>query len=341
MRILFGIQGTGNGHVSRSTQVVHYLKTLGGSVDVCFSGCGPDKVFDRSVFEPVGFFKGFTFSFHDGRISVPDTVRGFDFRAYARDVLGLDTRSYDLVITDFDPVTAMAARISRVPSIGIGHQYAFLYDIPIAETQPMDRLIMRCFAPADYPLGFHWHHFNQPIVPPVIPTHVRPKGRPDPGLVLVYLPFETRGRIRDLVSGFTDFRFSVYGGDNRNTLETEGNIIWHPFSKASFFDDLAACSGVICNAGFELPSEALFLGKKLLVKPLKGQFEQASNALALEVLNLGAAMPELETSRVKQWLELKQGPVRNYPDVAKAIAQWILSGDWADTSRLVAGTWNF
>jgi uncharacterized protein (TIGR00661 family) len=44
---------------------------------------------------------------------------------------------------------------------------------------------------------------------------------------------------------------------------------------------------VICGAGFELAGESLQLGKKLLVKPLKGQFEQLSNALALEKASTG------------------------------------------------------
>lgn len=340
MKILFGIQGTGNGHISRSTQVIDCLNRRGAAVDVCLSGCGKDKVYDRRVFRPMNHFKGFTFRFHDGKINVPDTVRQLPVLEFAKDVLTLDTRSYDLVVTDFEPVTAMAARVSRVPSIGIGHQYAFLYDIPIIKTHPADRLIMNYFAPADHPLGFHWHHFNQPIVPPVIPSHVRPMGKIDPQLILVYLPFETRERIRDLVSGLPDFKFSVYGGDNRNRLEADGNILWHPFSKTTFFQDLALCSGVICNAGFELPSEALFLGKKLLVKPLKGQFEQGSNALALERLRLGSAMKELDRARVENWLARDRGRIRNYPDVADIIAQWIMEGDWDDMQTLVRKTWD-
>lgn len=47
-------------------------------------------------------------------------------------------------------------------------------------------------------------------------------------------------------------------------------------------DDLTDCSGVIANAGFARSSESLYLGKKLLVKPLEGQLEQESNGLALE-----------------------------------------------------------
>jgi uncharacterized protein (TIGR00661 family) len=47
------------------------------------------------------------------------------------------------------------------------------------------------------------------------------------------------------------------------------------------------------NAGFELASEAMFLGKKILVKPLAGQMEQLSNALVIDSLELGMVMKRL------------------------------------------------
>ena len=56
---------------------------------------------------------------------------------------------------------------------------------------------------------------------------------------------------------------------------------------------------MICGAGFELAGESLQLGKKLLVKPLKGQFEQLSNALALEKLQLARIMRRLDRKAVQ------------------------------------------
>jgi uncharacterized protein (TIGR00661 family) len=41
------------------------------------------------------------------------------------------------------------------------------------------------------------------------------------------------------------------------------------------------CDIVVTAAGFETPAEALVLGKKLVVVPIEGQYEQACNAAAL------------------------------------------------------------
>jgi len=49
-----------------------------------------------------------------------------------------------------------------------------------------------------------------------------------------------------------------------------------------FTDSLAKSKGLICSAGFEGPSEAMFLGKKVLLSPISGQYEQAANAVCAE-----------------------------------------------------------
>ncbi|MFH2058209.1 MAG: hypothetical protein ABIJ59_04850 [Pseudomonadota bacterium] len=53
MRILYGIQGTGNGHVSRATRIIDCLPRRKITVDVIFSGCDTDKVYDQSIVPPV------------------------------------------------------------------------------------------------------------------------------------------------------------------------------------------------------------------------------------------------------------------------------------------------
>jgi len=97
---------------------------------------------------------------------------------------------------------------------------------------------------------------------------------------------------------------------------------------------------VICGAGFELPSECIQFGKKLLVKPVKNQMEQASNAAALVQLGLGESMQTFDAETIKRWLE-KPPAARhgNYPDVAKALVDWILAGEWQDYSTMQKQLW--
>jgi uncharacterized protein (TIGR00661 family) len=111
-------------------------------------------------------------------------------------------------------------------------------------------------------------------------------------------------------------------------------------SRELFQHDLKTCSGVISNSGFELISEALELGKKILVKPVVGQAEQVSNALALTTLKYGTSMKTLDTNIVKQWLQQNHKVCVSYPNVAKHIVSRIKQGDNILDRKFITDVWD-
>ncbi|KAA3623420.1 MAG: glycosyltransferase, partial [Proteobacteria bacterium] len=111
------------------------------------------------------------------------------------------------------------------------------------------------------------------------------------------------------------------------------------YSKSTFRADLHTCSGVICNAGFELPSECIHLGKRLLVKPVCGQMEQLSNACALVALGLGYRMNKLDPEILREWLQSPTPAPRPFGDVAGNIVDWILQGDLDRPQSLADRLW--
>jgi uncharacterized protein (TIGR00661 family) len=256
---------------------------------------------------------------------------------YLNDARSFDASGYDLVITDFEPVSARIAKLKALPSIGIGHQYAFPYDIPMTDTTPLSLFIMRNFASARYSIGLHWHHFNQPILPPIVPRMNYAGSDVIERKILVYLPFEELDDIESLLIPFANHDFYIYHQDV--TPHKVGNLFLRPYSREGFLKDLIESSGVITNAGFELASEALHLGKRLLVKPLCGQMEQASNALAIDILKVGMTMKKLDGNIVSKFLKSNAPEPMDYPDVAAMIAEWIGRGNWEDTDDLVNKAW--
>jgi uncharacterized protein (TIGR00661 family) len=337
LRILYGVQGTGNGHISRSREILRHLKADGHDVHVMVSGRKPALLWEMEVFKPFVTVEGLTFSTKRGRLQYIRTVRRLNFFRFYSDIRRFDARGIDLVITDFEPVSARIARRHRLPSIGVGHQYAFGHRIPIAGFDPAAVYVIRNFAPADHCLGLHWHHFGQPILPPVIPAHMPVEPAPVSTKILVYLPFEEIEDIRRMLTPFEGHQFYVY--HQLPAASDEGHLHLRTFSRQGFLKDLAESSGVITNAGFELASEALHLGKKILVKPLARQMEQMSNAKALAELNLGTVMKRLDLTTVDGFLARRTLSAVRYPDVARMIADWIGAGDWADISGLSRKAW--
>ena len=342
MKILFGVQATGNGHICRSREVIRNLKGRGHEVQVLFSGRVPGLVQESQIFEPYTVRRGLTFITRKGGIDYLKTAAQLNFAEFLWDIRCFDASGFDLVITDFEPISARIAKRHGIPSIGIGHQYAFMYDIPMAKGNPLGLFILRNFAPADHMLGLHWHHFDRPILPPIVPDHFESDRAVNDKKILVYLPFEDLDEIENMLREFDTHNFHIYHG-SCNQPEDKGNLHLRPFSREGFLRDLCECGGVICNAGFELPSEALHLGKRILAKPLTGQIEQKSNALALGQLGLATVSGRLNGKQVSDWLDGAGDPAAkpaNYPDVAKYLAEWIESRQWNDISGLVGSVWN-
>ena len=338
LRILYGVQGTGNGHISRSREIIRGLKADGQDVQVVVSGRDPALLWDMEVFEPFTAREGLTFSTRRGRLHYFKTARRLNFFKFYSDIRRFDARGVDVVVTDFEPVSARIARRHRLPSIGIGHQYAFRYKVPMAGFDPAALYVIRNFASADYNLGLHWHHFDQPILPPVIPSDMAEESMPSPNKILVYLPFEDIGDIRRLLAPFESHRFFVY--HQLSAANNEGHLRLRTYTRQGFLKDLAESSGVITNAGFELAGEALHLGKKILMKPLSRQLEQMSNAKALKELNLGSVMKRLDRDVVDEFLAKRRGATVRYPDVARMITDWIGAGNWSDVEGLSRRAWD-
>ena len=122
--------------------------------------------------------------------------------------------------------------------------------------------------------------------------------------------------------------------------EDKGNVALRKSNYAGFKQDLQTASGVICNSGFELISECLHIGVPILTKPLNGQMEQHSNALALEQLQYAEVVKTLSLANIQQWcLSDKKTVTKPLPDVAGAIADAIVNSQWHNPQQLSDKLW--
>lgn len=336
MRILYGVQGTGNGHISRARMMARHFTLRGSKVDYLFSGRDPERYFDMQCFGDYQTRTGLSFVTSNGAISYLRTLLASRPINFLREIRELDVSGYDFIVTDFEPVTAWAAKLAGKSVIGIGHQYAFSHaDVPASPRYLLSRIVLRSFAPASIGLGLHWSDFGAAIVPPIINPDVR--GQPGDA-VLVYLPFEEQDKVTELLNRLPGTSFIQYSPDVRDSKI--GNVSRHKANLKGFKHDLQSCKAVICNAGFELISECLHLGKPVLAKPVHGQGEQEANALALTQLGYADVMRHLSTQQIERWLRCLPSPRPiPYPDVAQALVHWVLSEQRIPPEKLSAELW--
>ncbi len=324
MKVLYAIQGTGNGHISRARDIVPILQDK-VELDLLISGIQADVSLPYSVkyqLKGAGFIFG-----KSGGVDLMRTYRKTDTRRFLKDVRNLPVNEYDLIINDFEPVSAWAAYFKKVPSISLSHQSAILNEnAPQPKKKdPVGKAILKNYAPTDQAYGFHFAKFDTNIFTPVIRQQLRQAEVLNQGHYTVYLPAFDDQKLINRLRTIKDISWHVFSKHSKKAYQ-EGNVYISPVNNKQFIQSMTNCEGVLCGAGFETPAEALFLKKKLLVIPMKNQFEQHCNAAALESLGV----PVLKNFKKKQlpvvqkWVGQLQSIKADYPDTTEKIIDMVL-----------------
>ena len=325
-RVLYAIQGTGNGHLSRALDVVPLLQARCEQLDVLVSGPPADLPLPFEVkYQAQGM--GFVFG-KNGGINFVKTFLQFNSVRFLHEVRHLEVESYDLVISDFEPVSSWACKLREVPCVALSHQSAVLHPAAPrpADEDPAGRAVLKYYAPSTAQYGFHFQAYAPGIYTPVIRQQVRELNPANEGHYTVYLPaFEEEILVERLQYLSRAVRWEVFSKHSTAPAEY-GNVRVWPVSGAAFLASLARAAGVLCGAGFETPAEALYLGKKLLVVPMKQQYEQQCNAVALAQMGVPVIknFKDKNLDKVDQWLHQDKTVPVNYPDQTAAVLDQIL-----------------
>ncbi|MBU4538347.1 MAG: glycosyl transferase [Weeksellaceae bacterium] len=319
MKILYALQGTGNGHVSRAREIIPYLKKH-GEVDVLISGTQAEVGLQEDIkyrFNGLGFVFG-----SKGGVDFRETWNRFHMKEFINDVKNLPVKNYDLIINDFEPVCAWSCKLYGKPSIGMSHQSAYFSDkTPQLPGFHWGKFIMNNYAPARHKVGFHFERYDDFIHTPVIRTEIRDLKTQNLGHYTVYLPAYSDDFILSKVKKIPNSQWQIF---SKHSLRHYRNLNAEvfPISNELFQRSLADCEGFLTGGGFEGPAEALYLGKKLLAVPMHHQYEQQCNALGLEKMGLPVIWKENEfDKKLKAWSESDFRLTINFPDETEEIVK--------------------
>lgn len=311
MKILYGVTGEGLGHAMRSRVVAEHLSAQGHEVKLVASrrAC----TYLRRTFDDVVEIPGFTLAYARGGLGRMRTVyrNSRVARAAVHESIDLyrweiSTFAPDVCLTDFDSFAHVFGKLFDRPVISIDHQHVIdrcAHPPAIGRRMPLTRAVVRgkiarC---AHYIVTSFYRpplreraRGTTTLVGPILRPEVLALEPSAGEHVLVY-----QTATRDLVEplfGLPRQHFIVYGcGDGG----TRGNVTLRGFDETTFLADLASARAVICNGGYTLMSEALYLGKPILSVPLRRHGEQQLNAMYLDMMGLGrrAATPGVDVFR--------------------------------------------
>jgi uncharacterized protein (TIGR00661 family) len=317
VRVLYGVNGEGLGHATRSDVVIGEL-LADHDVRVMASGAAFRYLHGR--LGHVSEIFGPSFAMEQGEIrrwaSVTHTLAAArrELPGSVRRWLGVvrDWRP-DVVVTDFEPLSGIYARWSHTPLVCVDnihmidrcrHDAEILRDA--REDFDLARAVTRAMVPTagDYLITTF---FRPPLlkrrtvlVPPIVRSAIV-AAQPVRGEHLVVYSGGSEALI-DALRG-CDVPARVYGmRDGPEVGTADGPIEFRPRSIDGFLQDLVTARGVVTGGGFSLLSEAVYLRKPILSIPLHGQFEQLMNARYLQREGFGLCAPAVDAHALAAFL---------------------------------------
>ncbi len=302
MKIFYAIQATGNGHIARAIELMPYLQQY-GEVDVFLSGSNSNLEFDLPVkyrSNGVSLFYG-----NRGGLDYWKMLKAFNPICIFNEARKLTVEKYDVVINDFESITSLACRLKKVPSVNFGHQASFqsMKSPRPAKKDFAGELVLKKYATANAYVGLHFKQYDDFIFSPVIKNEILKAEATDKGHITVYLSHYADHIVAKYLKQLRGFKFEVFSKNLKETTIDE-NITFIPVNNKAFNESMIHCHGIITGAGFETPAEALYLKKKLICLPIKGQYEQLCNAAALKEFNVPVITSINDTFifQVKAWI---------------------------------------
>ena len=334
LRVLFVVQGEGRGHMTQALALAEMLRARGHAVVGALVGAGrrggaPD-LFRRALGAPVETVESPAFAAGaDGRIRAGATLAQaaarLDRYGESLDRIGaaLDHAEPDVVVSFYEGLTGAYAflRPLDAPVVAVGHQFMTGHPAyPLLAGQPVQRVALGAYTRlaglgASVRLALSFYDAAPPdartaVVAPLLRRDLFALAdRESDGSVLVYLmdaalapPLVAWSRRRP------DVRLHVFS--DAAPREVGPSLTFHGLSGRAFLERMAVARGVVCTAGFESVSEAMWLGRPALMVPTPGHYEQRCNAADAAAAGAGLAARALDLDPFLAFLDADDAGAR-------------------------------
>jgi uncharacterized protein (TIGR00661 family) len=216
--------------------------------------------------------------------------------------------------------------LAGVKRVGIGNMYSVTSKkFPKKERSWTTRFFASIMCPARNKIAMHFQKFDDFVYYPVIRNEIRNAVTADKNFTLVYLNSYSDEELLQCYTKpmFARHKFIIYSKTSQFAY-CNANCEVKPLNNNTFTQDIINCNGVITAGGFQTVSEALYLGKKLFVIPIKKQSEQISNAKVLAGMGVKTCT-ELNAGEIHNWLDSPNTVQIKFDDDLEKIVDAILN----------------
>ncbi|GAA0879496.1 glycosyltransferase family protein [Algoriphagus jejuensis] len=328
MKFFFIVQGEGRGHITQAIAFATLLASQGHELGGVIVGKSNRReipeFFKREIKAPIKevVSPNFECDGSDKKILIGKTIwkNSLKAKSYWQSLRQIDQLMQevqpDVILNFYDLLGGIYNFLFRPKAHFwvIGHQYLIRHpDFHFAPGRPIDKVLFQVNTHltslgADERLALSFlPKENSPesirVVPPLLRHRVKNLTPQNGDFFLAYM---VNPGYADEVILFAKanpkLQIKAYW-DKKDAAETEqplANLSFHRVNDQTFLQDMAACKGLVCTAGFESVCEAMYLGKPVMMIPVSGQYEQACNALDGEASGAGIASEKFDFAKLAE-----------------------------------------
>jgi uncharacterized protein (TIGR00661 family) len=315
MKVLFGVQSEGNGHMVQALCIKDYLKTRNYEIGPAFVAKKKKGLtsFFTDEFETVEY-EGFDFVFGDsGKVVIWKTILKNIYElpkfvySFYKIYKTIKQQKPDIIVNFYEPLVGLSALLfPKIKYISFGHQYAMTLDIyPKIEGFYIQKMFLTLInyitSIRAQKVALSYYEFNDDKViacPPILRKETYIKSEDKQDFVLVYLMNEDM--LPDLIDEAIknpDIKLECFTKLTKEFI-CPRNLKVYNLNGKLFQEKMKVCKAVICSGGFETSSEAILHNKPLLMIPLPNHFEQYANCNDAETHGFGAFSKKLYLSLI-------------------------------------------
>lgn len=319
MRILIGICGIGNGHLSRQTNVINLLMNKNHEIVIVttenninyFKNKFPEfKVLEISIPWIACNSKGIDFEESLKKYQESKVNQFSEFLKFSINVENAFSGVPDLVITDYEPSVAQYSYATDIPLICMEQQSKFLYldELKISNFSILEekKRINYFFPKYSYKVISSFFPItikekNVKVVTPIISPLNEIKHKKNH--ILVYFsPYENSDKYKKILRALGDisnYNIIVY---TKEEFDIDSNNITFKSYSSEFKNDLENAYCLISTAGHQLISESISIEVPTYLIPLN-TYEQNYNAKMIEKYNLGKISSNINAKEINQFIK--------------------------------------
>lgn len=330
MKILFGVQTEGNGHITQAIAVKQYLQSQGLNVTDAFAAKKKKGLasYFKDEFNAIEY-EGFDFVFgKDGRVVIWKTIlKGLIelprlILSFINIYKVIKKEKPDAIFNFYEPLVGLTAIFfPNIKYISFGHQYAmesivypnisgyFIQKIFLGIINGITSIGAKIVALSYY----EYKDDTMMVSPPILRQESYVTSDKQEDFVLVYLMNEDM--LPQLISEANKHPELQIHCFTKLTKEHDvpSNIKLFNLDGKLFQEKMKVCKSVVCSGGFETSAEAIYHKKPLLMIPMPNHYEQHANCNDAYLSSFAITSEKIDLDKIpkyqlgnKEWFDSYQ-----------------------------------